>query len=198
MRRVSSRCIKLVSRSFFQQRSWKYAAAWEAAARCAAPRTWRWDCRRGHATNTRKPPKKLFSGCTRSCLREGPGSTVSTFIQRFTILITSSSALFALSMFARLYAYATGVKSHSTNLHTGKTVERCLWWWEAGGCNFVWSVTFKLECRHVRVCQTTFLFGKVFFFFFFFLVSRDAESQKISSISCFLNFVIDFAFFCVW
>ena len=38
---------------------------------------------------------------------------------------------------------------------------------------------------------------KGFFLFFFFLVSRDAESQKISSISCFLNFVIDFAFFCV-
>lgn len=35
-------------------------------------------------------------------------------------------------------------------------------------------------------------------FFFFFLVSRDAESQRVSSISCFLNFVIDFAFFCVW
>lgn len=51
------------------------------------------------------------------------------------------------------------------------------------------------------MCQTTFLLGKVLFSFFsflFFLVSRDAESQRVSSISCFLNFVIDFAFFCVW
>lgn len=64
-------------------------------------------------TNMRKPPKKLFNGCTKSCPREGPGSTVSTFLQRF-----NPSFSLSFSLYIYIYLVSFGVYPRRGEVHS--------------------------------------------------------------------------------